>query len=314
MELEEWKMKWNWYTRPEESVHIDQRYEEAYTYWLDQLTTAKVTKIIVGDRYLYGSLTLDYEQLEREPQKVGHYFVGPDFLWTIGFDDLFCEVVKAKHYETPLEAFYELLAERMDYYFHGIDEYEERLMIAQREMSGQVPPEFMNEIFGLRSEIERWSDTVVPYRELLQAGREAFLDMDLNELKPYRLATYRVERLLGSIEHYQDDVIAMTDLAATLSNFRGNEIMKALTVFTALTTPVVAFGAIWGMNFKEMPELDWPLGYVFAWAMILLFTVIIQVWLKRKNWIGSLLQFPTQVNTKQAIKRQKNKTSNKSSV
>ncbi len=307
-------MKWNWYTRPEESVHIDQRYEEAYTYWLDQLTTANVTKIIVGEGYMYGSLTLDYEQLEREPQKVGHYFVGRNFLWTIGFDDLFCEVVAAKRYETPIEAFYELLAEKMDYYFHGIDEYEERLLVAQREMSGQVPPEFMNEIFGLRSEIERWSDTVVPYRELLMAGREAFLDLELQEMKPYRLATYRVERLLTSIEHYQNDVIAMTDLAATLSNFRGNEIMKALTVFTALTTPVVAFGAIWGMNFKEMPELDWPFGYVFAWAMILGFTVVIQVWLKRKNWIGSLLQFPTQVNTKQAIKRQKDKTTNKSSV
>jgi len=253
-------MNWNWYTRPEEIVHVDNHYEEAYTFWLEQLTTAKVTKIIVERDYMYGSLTLDYEQLEREPQKIGHYFVTRDFLWTIGFDELYCETVAAKQYDSPIEAFYDLLSEKMDYYFHGIDEYEERLMMTQREMSGQVPPEFMNEIFGLRSEIERWSDTVVPYRELLMAGREAFLDVDLDELNAYRLATYRVDRLLTLIEHYQADVIALTDLASTLSNFRGNEIMKALTVFTALTTPVVAFGAIWGMNFKEMPELKWPLG------------------------------------------------------
>lgn len=296
-------MKWNWYTRPEEIMHVDSRYEEAYTYWLGQLTTSDITKIVVGDGYLYGSLTLDYGEMERAPEKMAHYFVGPDFLWTIGFDEVSCQLVEAKHYDYPVEAFYDLLAERMDYYFKGIDAFEERLMVAQREMTGQVPATFMNEIFGLRSEIERWSDTIMPYRELMMAGREAFLDLDLNELKPYELADYRVERLLMLVEHYQADVIAMTDLASTVSNFRGNEIMKALTVFTALTTPVVAFGAIWGMNFKEMPELEWPLGYAFAWAMIILFTISIQVWLKRKNWIGSLLQFPGQ--TKQAKYRKK---------
>ncbi|WP_214890734.1 CorA family divalent cation transporter [Exiguobacterium sp. s142] len=307
-------MNWTWYTRPEEIVHVDDHYAEAYTYWLEQLTTAKVTKIIVEQDYMYGSLTLDYEQLEREPQKIGHYFVTRDFLWTIGFDDLYCEIVAAKQYATPIEAFYDLLAEKMDYYFHGIDEYEERLMMSQREMSGQVPPEFMNTIFELRSEIERWSDTVIPYRELLMAGREAFLDIDLNELNAYRLAKYRVDRLLTLIEHYQEDVIAMTDLASTLSNFRGNEIMKALTVFTALTTPVVAFGAVWGMNFKQMPELERPFGYVFAWLVIILFTLLIQIWLKRKNWIGSLLQFPSQPRTQQRLDKQRSKKTNKSSV
>ncbi|EPE61149.1 magnesium transport CorA domain protein [Exiguobacterium sp. S17] len=116
------------------------------------------------------------------------------------------------------------------------------------------------------------------------------------------------------IEHYQEDVIAMTDLASTLSNFRGNEIMKALTVFTALTTPVVAFGAVWGMNFKQMPELEWPLGYLFAWLMIILFTLLIQIWLKRKNWIGSLLQFPNQTRNQERMDKQRSKKTNKSSV
>lgn len=307
-------MKWDWYTRPEDYVEVDSRFALAYTYWLEQLTTASVTKIVVEDGYMYGSLTLDYEQLEREPQKIGHYFIGPDFLWTIGFDDLHHESVLAKDCNSPIEAFYELLAERMNNYFHGIDEFEERLLVAQREMAGQVPATFMNEIFGLRSEIERWSDTVTPYKELVMAGREAFLDIDLQTLRPYQLADYRVSRLLTLINHYQGDVIAMTDLASTLSNFRGNEIMKALTVFTALTTPVVAFGAVWGMNFKEMPELDWPFGYAFAWLMILFFTLIIQVWLKRKNWIGSLLQFPNQTTSSKNEVKQNPKKTNKSSL
>ncbi len=72
-------MEWDWYTRPEDYIHVDQLYAQAYTYWLEQLTTSNVTKIVVENGYMYGSLTLDYEQLEREPQKIGHYFIGPDF-------------------------------------------------------------------------------------------------------------------------------------------------------------------------------------------------------------------------------------------
>ncbi|RHB48313.1 hypothetical protein DW881_12050 [Exiguobacterium sp. AM39-5BH] len=80
-----------------------------------------------------------------------------------------------------------------------------------------------------------------------------------------------------------------------------------MTVFTALTTPVVAFGAIWGMNFKEMPELKWPLGYLFAWVMIVLFTGLIYTWLKRKKWIGPLLQFPNQAPNQKRLEKQRKK-------
>jgi len=37
------------------------------------------------------------------------------------------------------------------------------------------------------------------------------------------------------------------------------------------------------MNFKAMPELKWPLGYLFAWMMIMLFTGLVYAWLKRQK-------------------------------
>ena len=32
--------------------------------------------------------------------------------------------------------------------------------------------------------------------------------------------------------------------------------MKTLTVITTIFTPVMALGALWGMNFKHMPNLS----------------------------------------------------------
>ncbi len=41
---------------------------------------------------------------------------------------------------------------------------------------------------------------------------------------------------------------------------------------------------IWGMNFKDMPELSWAWGYPFAWAIIILSAVIPLIWFKWRGW------------------------------
>jgi magnesium transporter len=47
----------------------------------------------------------------------------------------------------------------------------------------------------------------------------------------------------------------------------------------------VLFAGIWGMNFKHMPELDWPWGYSFAWLVILLSAVIPLGIFRWRKWI-----------------------------
>jgi Mg2+ and Co2+ transporter CorA len=66
--------------------------------------------------------------------------------------------------------------------------------------------------------------------------------------------------------------------------------MKTLTVFTVIVTPAMALGAIWGMNFKNMPELDWKYGYLYAMILIVISTVGIYGWLRMKGWTGDLLR------------------------
>lgn len=68
--------------------------------------------------------------------------------------------------------------------------------------------------------------------------------------------------------------------------------MKALTIFTAVATPMMALGAIWGMNFKNMPELDWKYGYAASLSVIFLSTAAIFWWMKTKGWFGSLVRMP----------------------
>ena len=64
-----------------------------------------------------------------------------------------------------------------------------------------------------------------------------------------------------------------------------NEIMKLLTIVSVATVPPMILAGIWGMNFKSIPEYDWPHGYAFALSMIGLSMVLPLIWFKLKKWM-----------------------------
>jgi magnesium transporter len=47
----------------------------------------------------------------------------------------------------------------------------------------------------------------------------------------------------------------------------------------------VLVAGIYGMNFKNMPELDWSWGYPFALAAIVITALLPLIWFKWKDWI-----------------------------
>ncbi|MGE6964046.1 CorA family divalent cation transporter, partial [Bacillus thuringiensis] len=91
-------------------------------------------------------------------------------------------------------------------------------------------------------------------------------------------------------KEYQQELDTMIHLQEVVSSHRGNEIMKALTVLTAVSTPLTALGALWGMNFKHMPELEWQYGYVLALLSIILTTGGMHFYMRFKGWTGDLLR------------------------
>jgi len=40
-----------------------------------------------------------------------------------------------------------------------------------------------------------------------------------------------------------------------------NAVMKVLTIIATIFMPLTFLAGVYGMNFKHMPELNWPWGY-----------------------------------------------------
>jgi magnesium transporter len=94
---------------------------------------------------------------------------------------------------------------------------------------------------------------------------------------------------IASLEQYAEGVVnriqLLQDAATGIINVAQNEVMKILTIASVAGIPPVLIAGIYGMNFKNMPELNWVWGYPFALFLIVLTTLLPLIWFKWKNWI-----------------------------
>jgi magnesium transporter len=94
---------------------------------------------------------------------------------------------------------------------------------------------------------------------------------------------------IASLEQYAEGIVnriqLLQDAATGIINVAQNEVMKILTVASVAGIPPVLIAGIYGMNFRNMPELSWVWGYPFALFLIAFTTVLPLIWFKWKDWI-----------------------------
>ena len=77
----------------------------------------------------------------------------------------------------------------------------------------------------------------------------------------------------------------LQDTFLGLVNIEQNKIIKIFTVVNVIFLPPTLIASMYGMNFKNMPELDWTLGYPFSIALMVVFTLIVLLIFRLKKWL-----------------------------
>jgi magnesium transporter len=104
-------------------------------------------------------------------------------------------------------------------------------------------------------------------------------------------AKFRLGRLardaLSLNEHetrLSDKVQFLLDATLGLISVEQNDIFKILTMVSVVGIPPTLVASMYGMNFKSMPELDWPYGYEYGLFLIFTSAVIPLLWFKWRHW------------------------------
>ncbi|PLR76907.1 hypothetical protein CU633_13460 [Bacillus sp. V3-13] len=294
---------WKWYQLKNEEadlVHeITQDYQPCDD-WLQGIKEKKsnllqidVTKL--NKEFLRGSIVYQQNVEDKEDHHLFHFYVTREFFITVGLD---FEILKSANVPamldqmeratSPIEGFSVLLAEILNNFLRRIDEFEMRLRKLMWRIQENNNTSILDNIYNSRHELLIRKNLMMPIMEI-QMGLEETFSGSLIEGPEYQRLSKRLKRGLRLVSEYQQEIDTMINLEEVVSTHRGNEIMKTLTVFTVLFTPLMALGALWGMNFEFMPELKWKFGYLYAIILIVVSTVAIYLYLRLKGWMGDIL-------------------------
>ncbi len=269
--------------------------------WLETLEKNKQDVIgnstaVSGEEALWGRLTYEQSMRSKDENKTVSFFLTKDTLLTSQLNqNLFPEEArkemeqKLEVSENAVQAFIVLLNAVLHKFLEQIDQFEYRLRELIWGIKDNNNLDLLERIAQSRHELIIWNNLVIPLVETQMTIEETFEDGQFGTIEYKRLCT-RLKRIRMLLSEYSQEVEALTDMETLVSNQRGNEIIKTLTVITTIFTPAAVFGAIWGMNFKSIPEFEWAHGYAFALTVILSSTFGLYFYLKKKGWMGEILK------------------------
>lgn len=96
------------------------------------------------------------------------------------------------------------------------------------------------------------------------------------------------EDIRGLLEHSNaltENLAFLLNTSLGLINLEQNFVMKIFSVVAVVFMPPTLIAGIYGMNFENMPELEWVLGYPFALGLILI-SAVLPYWIaRRRGWL-----------------------------
>ncbi len=141
--------------------------------------------------------------------------------------------------------------------------------------------------------IQRVKKEVLHLRQIIGPQREVFLRFARGEFKlirphlvPYYRNVYDGLFHIGELaQTYMDSLSGILQIYLNMAAMQQGEVVKILTLFTVVTTPLMIVGTWYGMNFESMPELKWKHGYLYAFGLTAVSTAVTVSYFKRKKWL-----------------------------
>jgi magnesium transporter len=94
-----------------------------------------------------------------------------------------------------------------------------------------------------------------------------------------------IRSLTDHATYISNTTVFLLDATVGLIGIDQNNIIKILSVVSVVIMPPMLIASIYGMNFRHMPELDWPIGYPLALAAMVVAAVLPYWYFKRRGWL-----------------------------
>jgi magnesium transporter len=182
---------------------------------------------------------------------------------------------------------YTLLDLIVDQYFVILENLGEVIEDLESQLVTRPNPVTLSQIHRLKREMIMLRKSVWPLREVISRLERSESALVKETTTLYLKDVYdHVIQIIDNIETFRDILSGMLDIYLSSVSNRLNEVMKVLTIIATIFIPLTYIAGVYGMNFKNMPELEWPWGYFMILGVMGAVALIMVIFFWRKGWIG----------------------------
>ncbi|MDQ2747446.1 MAG: magnesium/cobalt transporter CorA [Acidobacteriota bacterium] len=190
---------------------------------------------------------------------------------------------------------HQILDELVDLYVPVVDDFDRAISDMEDRIfrSKTANDTILEEILNLKRSIARLRRiTSKQLSVLYRISRGELPLIEESHLPFYRDVYDHLLRVGDLAESYRELISGLLDIQFNVVSNRTNEIVKVLTIFSAIILPLSLIAGIYGMNFDDMPELHTRDGYFVTLGVMGLIVVGLLFYFWRKGWIFEKEEIP----------------------
>jgi magnesium transporter len=222
-------------------------------------------------------------------------FVGPQYIISVrrgarlGFTEVRrrCEQEPELLQHGPAYVLYALMDNVVDRYFPVIEQLAAEIEeVEERIFAGQTTRAQIEALYSLKRKLMTLDHAAQPLVEVagkLHGGRVPPICAGLQDY--FRDVYDHLLRLRQSIDNLRETVTTGITVNLSLITIQENEVTKRLAAYAALVAVPTMIAGVYGMNFANMPELQWRWGYPATVATMILIDVYLVYRFKKAKWM-----------------------------
>jgi magnesium transporter len=224
-----------------------------------------------------------------------HVFAGPNFVLSIrnhshqGFLGVRARAEREPHLlrHGSGYVFYALMDAVVDRYFPVIDALEAELETVEAQIFARGTARAnVERMYDLKRRIGVLKHAVTPLMEAsgkLISGRVPSVCAQTREY--FRDVHDHLIRINATLDALRDTIGTAIQVNLSMVAIEESEVNKRLTAWAGIFAVASMFASLWGMNFKNMPELQFEYGYPMALVIIATACALLYRAFKRSGWL-----------------------------
>jgi len=173
----------------------------------------------------------------------------------------------------------------VDNYIYVIGILGEKIENLEEDMTNDPRKELLDDINIFKRELNFLRKNIKPAKEMILnlVKMESEFIHDENHIH-FRELQDNINEASELTDSYREILYDQLNIYHSSMSTKLNEIMRVLTIISVIFIPITFIVGVYGTNFENVPELHWHHGYFIMWAVMVLTTLGMLWFFKRKKW------------------------------